>query len=714
MGLSLFLSLRPALSCLRSLSLTFVPPPPSLRSKNIQWKKKTPPHSVDNDDDNNSSSGDEDGSCRASKLHRAPSFDDGGGGNTSDGGGSNAPPPDWKEKRSKKNKEDKKGKKRIDLYELLGLQHVRWTATEKQIRDAYKRAALEHHPDKVASAARQRENDAAAAAAAEGEEAGGNGEESGFDQDAAEAKFKLVQEAYETLSDPARRREFDSTDWFDDSLPTECGEEEGAFYSTFGPAFKRNARWSAAPGGADAVPELGDADTPWEKVDKFYDFWFAFKSWREFPHEDEEDVEGAESREEKRWLERHNAKLREAGKKEERKRLRAFVELSYERDPRVAARKEQMKSARAARAAEKAAARNAGAKAKEEARAKVEADAAAAAAEAAAAAKKQREREKKAAQKARSRLRAAAAAAGAKPGSAIDEEVESLCAALDAASLDKLTEAIAAGGPSSLEGAVAAAAGRVSADKDADKEARDAARRQAEAAAAAASAAEAEAKARAWTDEEVRLLTRAVGKLPAGTPKRWEAVAAQVRTRTADECVAMVKHGLAAGKFSAAAAGGSFTVPAKRAGNVVIKDAATSRETSFTDVEVKLVGEAAEALAPAAAAAAKAAAKAAAAPPPPPSNGASPAAEAAAKAAADAPSSSPPPVSPAAPVDVDAPAWTEGQELALVRALKAFGKELGPGRWARVSEAVPGQSAAACLRRFKELKAAVKSTKKEG
>ena len=65
-------------------------------------------------------------------------------------------------------------------------------------------------------------------------------------------------------------------------------------------AFKRQARWSAAPGGADAVPELGDADTPWEKVDKFYDFWFAFKSWREFPHEDEEDVEGAESREEKR------------------------------------------------------------------------------------------------------------------------------------------------------------------------------------------------------------------------------------------------------------------------------------------------------------------------------------------------------------------------------------------------------------------------------
>jgi hypothetical protein len=40
------------------------------------------------------------------------------------------------------------------------------------------------------------------------------------------------------------------------------------------------------------------------QVDKFYDYWFSFKSWREFPHPDEEDVEQAESREHKRWIER--------------------------------------------------------------------------------------------------------------------------------------------------------------------------------------------------------------------------------------------------------------------------------------------------------------------------------------------------------------------------------------------------------------------------
>jgi hypothetical protein len=64
----------------------------------------------------------------------------------------------------------------------------------------------------------------------------------------------------------------------------------------FGPAFKRNSRWSVT----QPVPDVGDEETAYAAVDKFYDFWFSFKSWREFPHADEEDVEQAESREEKR------------------------------------------------------------------------------------------------------------------------------------------------------------------------------------------------------------------------------------------------------------------------------------------------------------------------------------------------------------------------------------------------------------------------------
>ena len=41
-----------------------------------------------------------------------------------------------------------------------------------------------------------------------------------------------------------------------------------------------------------------------------------------------------------------NSKLREAGKKEEKRRLKEFVENAYRCDPRVIARKEEQKAER--------------------------------------------------------------------------------------------------------------------------------------------------------------------------------------------------------------------------------------------------------------------------------------------------------------------------------------------------------------------------------
>ena len=64
----------------------------------------------------------------------------------------------------------------------------------------------------------------------------------------------------------------------------------------FAPAFRRNSRWSVT----QPVPEVGDDTTPYADVDSFYNFWFTFRSWREFPHPDEEETEQAESREERR------------------------------------------------------------------------------------------------------------------------------------------------------------------------------------------------------------------------------------------------------------------------------------------------------------------------------------------------------------------------------------------------------------------------------
>jgi molecular chaperone DnaJ len=64
-----------------------------------------------------------------------------------------------------------------DYYEVLG---VSKDATTEEVKKAYKKLALQHHPDK-------NPNDAQ-----------------------AEEKFKKVAEAYETLSDPQKRQEYDN------------------------------------------------------------------------------------------------------------------------------------------------------------------------------------------------------------------------------------------------------------------------------------------------------------------------------------------------------------------------------------------------------------------------------------------------------------------------------------------------------------------------
>lgn len=161
-----------------------------------------------------------------------------------------------------------------------------------------RRKALKHHPDKA--------NDSKAW------------------NPASESYFKCVQKAYEYMSEPAKRRLFDSVDpCFDDDLPdaasiveaTSASGSDG-FVSLFAPVFERNAHFSTR----QPVPTIGDGSTTAANrthVEAFYAFWCAFDSWRSFDLRLDipEDVE---NRDERRYVEKQVKAERVKLKKEEK------------------------------------------------------------------------------------------------------------------------------------------------------------------------------------------------------------------------------------------------------------------------------------------------------------------------------------------------------------------------------------------------------------
>lgn len=216
-----------------------------------------------------------------------------------------------------------------DLYELLELGDKRWHATEDDIKKAFRRLSLKYHPDKIAHA---------------GEEAM---------EDAGE-HFKSMRKAFDTLSDRRKRAAYDSIDEVDDSIPSEKeAGRPGAFFDVMNKAFELNARWSSS----NKVPKLGTENTPMKEVHAFYDFWYRFKSWRDFSADLEFDPEQADSREERRWMDRQNSKHIKKRRAAEASRIRLLVDRAYKLDPRIANEKAASAAARDAVRAETAAAR---------------------------------------------------------------------------------------------------------------------------------------------------------------------------------------------------------------------------------------------------------------------------------------------------------------------------------------------------------------------
>jgi len=243
---------------------------------------------------------------------------------------------------------DPKDWKSFDQYAALGLQNLRWRATEDQIRRAHRRQVLKYHPDKKAA--------------------------SGVDSDGF---FKIIQKANEVLTDPIRRRQWDSVDKKANVNPAKKGGPT-EFFAKWGPVFESEGRFSTK----QPVPQVGTPESTKEEVDAFYAFWYNFDSWRTFEWLDEDIPDDSSNRDNKRHIEKKNKATRTKHKKDDNMRVRKLVDSALAEDPRILAFKEAEKKAKEQRKWEReAGAREAAAKAakeKEDAEAKAKADAAAA------------------------------------------------------------------------------------------------------------------------------------------------------------------------------------------------------------------------------------------------------------------------------------------------------------------------------------------------
>ena len=205
--------------------------------------------------------------------------------------------------------------KRHDHYKILGLGHLRMAATDDAIKQAYRKMILLHHPDKKDN----REDNI----------------------------FKCIQKAFDILSDPTLRKQFDSVDpTVIDTVPSiRSIDSFDQFKQIFDPIFESQQRFSKK----QPVPLVGTMETERNLVEDFYRFWSNFESWRSFEWYDEEQPTTADSRDDKRWFDKKNKAARQKLKNEDNARIIKLIELAMKHDPRIKLFKEQDKAQKEAK-----------------------------------------------------------------------------------------------------------------------------------------------------------------------------------------------------------------------------------------------------------------------------------------------------------------------------------------------------------------------------
>lgn len=200
--------------------------------------------------------------------------------------------------------------KDADLYAVLGLSHLRWKATEDQIRRAHRKQVLKHHPDKKSASG-------------------------GLDQDDF---FKIIQKAFEIMLDSTKRQQFDSVDERAAVAPP-AAKTTYDFFEAWTPVFDSEAHFSKK----QPVPSLGNLESTKEEVDAFYRFWGSIDSWKTFEFKDEDVPDDTANRDHKRYIERKNISNRKKLKVEDNKRVIEMVSRAQSEDPRIKLFKEATK-----------------------------------------------------------------------------------------------------------------------------------------------------------------------------------------------------------------------------------------------------------------------------------------------------------------------------------------------------------------------------------
>ncbi|KAI8543186.1 hypothetical protein RHMOL_Rhmol08G0198400 [Rhododendron molle] len=228
------------------------------------------------------------------------------------------------------------------LYEVLGL---RLDCTPDEIRSAYKKLALQRHPDKLV--------------------------QSGLSSAAATASFQELVNAYEVLSDPRERSWYDSHrsqilfsnnssssssnssksssyvpdlfSFFSNSVFSGFTDSKKGFYKVYGDVFDKiysnELNFARKLGlGLDAVkeaPVMGNLESPYEQATAFYGYWLGFATVMDFCWVDQYDAMAGANRKSRRVMEEENKKLRKKARKEYNETVRGLAEFAKKRDKRV-------------------------------------------------------------------------------------------------------------------------------------------------------------------------------------------------------------------------------------------------------------------------------------------------------------------------------------------------------------------------------------------